>query len=77
MYLFLAVLGLDCCTWNFSSCSEQGLLFVVVLGLLTAVASLVERGLSGARALVMEALGLSICSSRALEHRLSSCGTQA
>ena len=71
-----------CCVfvavWAFSSCSERGLLFVVVLGLLTAGVSLVvERGLSGARALVMEALGLSICSSRALEHRLSSCGIQA
>ena len=36
-----------CCAWAFSSCSEQGLLFVVVRGLLTAVASLVaEHGLS-------------------------------
>ena len=30
MYLFLAVLGLYCCTWTFSSCGEQGLLFVVM-----------------------------------------------
>ena len=36
-----AALGLCCCTWASSSCSEQGLLFVVVHGLLTAVASLV------------------------------------
>ena len=43
---FLAVLGLHCCTWAFSSCCEQGLLFVVVRGLLIAVASLVaEHGL--------------------------------
>ena len=44
MYLFiylLAVLGLRCCVWAFSSCGEQGLLFVVVHGLLIAVASLV------------------------------------
>ena len=41
--LFLAVLGLCCCVWAFSSCSEQGLLFVVVWGLLIAVASLVEE----------------------------------
>ena len=40
-FLFLAVLGLCCCVWAFSSCSEQGLLFVVVRGLLIAVASLV------------------------------------
>ena len=46
MYLFLAVLGLRCCTWAFSSCGELGLLFVVVCGLLIAVASLVvEHGL--------------------------------
>ena len=40
-YLFLAVLGLRCCTQVFSSCSERGLLFVGVRGLLIAVASLV------------------------------------
>ena len=46
IYLFLAALGLCCCAWAFSSCGEWGLLFVVVRGLLTAVASLVaERGL--------------------------------
>ena len=44
--LFLAALGLRCCTQAFSSCSERGLLFVAVLGLLIAVASLVaELGL--------------------------------
>ena len=43
---FLAVLGLLCCTQAFSSCSEQGLLFVVVHRLLIAVAYLVaEHGL--------------------------------
>ena len=46
IYLFLAVLGLRCCAWAFSSCSERGLLFVAVHGLLIAVASLVaEHGL--------------------------------
>ena len=46
MYLFLAALGLHCCPWAFSSCGERGLLFVVVCGLLIAVASLVaEHGL--------------------------------
>ena len=39
IYLFLAVLGLCCCAWAFSSCSEQGLFFAVVRGLLIAVAS--------------------------------------
>ena len=43
---FLAVLGLRCCAWAFSSCGEPGLLFVEVHGFLIAVASLVvEPGL--------------------------------
>ena len=41
IYLFLAVLGLRCCSRAFSSCGEQGLLFVAVHGLLIAVASVV------------------------------------
>ena len=44
--LFLAALGLCTCVWAFSSCSEQGLLFVVVCRLLVVVDSLVaEHGL--------------------------------
>ena len=46
IYLFMAMLGLRCCAWAFSSCGERGLLFVMVGGLLIAVASLVaEHGL--------------------------------
>ena len=46
IYLFLAVLGLPCCTQAFSSCGEWGLLFIAVRGLLITVASLaVEQGL--------------------------------
>ena len=46
IYLFMAALGLRCWVQAFSSCSERGLLFVVVRGLLIAVASLVaEHGL--------------------------------
>ena len=37
--LFLAALGLRCYARAFSSCSEWGLLFVTVLGLLIVVAS--------------------------------------
>ena len=45
-YLFLAALGLRCCAGAFSSGGEQGLLFVAVRGLLSAVASPVaEHGL--------------------------------
>ena len=46
IYLFMAALGLRCCTRAFSSCEERGLLFIMVQGLLIAVASLVaEHGL--------------------------------
>ena len=40
-FVFLAALGLLCCVQAFSSCGEQGLLFVVVHRFLIAVASLV------------------------------------
>ena len=46
MYLFLAALCLCCCAQAVSSCSEWGILFLAVRGLLIAVASLVaENGL--------------------------------
>ena len=46
IYLFLAALGLRCCARAFASYGEQGLLFVVVRGLLIVVAPLVaELGL--------------------------------
>ena len=50
MYSFLAALGPCRVAWAFSSCGEQGLLFVVVHGFLIAVACLVSR-----------VLGLSSC----------------
>ena len=54
IYLVLAVLGLHC-VQTFSSCSEQGLLFVAVQGLLIVVASH-----CGCRARALEH-GLSSC----------------
>ena len=46
-FCFLAALSLHCYTQAFSSCGEQGLPFVVVLGLLVALDSLIaEHGLS-------------------------------
>ena len=42
-YLFLAVLGLRFCARAFSSCGEQGPLFIAVRGPLTVVASLVAE----------------------------------
>ena len=45
-YLFLAAFGLCCCPGAFSSCGEQGLLFVSGRGLLIGVASFLgEHGL--------------------------------
>ena len=48
IYLFihlfiLVVVDLCCCARVFSNCGEQGLLFVVVCGILTVVASLVAE----------------------------------
>ena len=42
-YYFLAVVGLCCCERAISSCSELGLLFLAVCGLLIVVASLVAE----------------------------------
>ena len=78
LFIYLAALGLRCCARAFSSCNEWGLLFVVVCGLLTAVASLCSGAQApGTRAAVVVARGLSSCGLWALEHRLSSCGTRA
>ena len=43
LFLFLAVLCLCCCAGAFSSCAEQGLLFIAVRRLLIAVAPLVAE----------------------------------
>ena len=63
---------------RFSGCGERGLLFVVVHGLLIAVASLCFGAWApGAWASVVVALGPSSCGSQALERRLSSRGSWA
>ena len=53
---------------------SRGYCFVWGLGLLLAVASLVEHKLWGSLASVIAAQVLSSCSSRALEPGLRSCG---
>ena len=79
IYLFLAALALRCCARAFSSCGERGLLFVAVLRLLIAVASLaVEHGVQ-ARGLqqlwhmgsVVVARRLQSTGSVVVAHRLS------
>ena len=45
LFFLLAALGLHCCARAFSSCDEQGLLFIAVHRFLIVVASLVvEHG---------------------------------
>ena len=39
VFFFLARLGVFCFAWVFSSCGERGLLFIVLHGFLTEVAS--------------------------------------
>ena len=68
-FFFLAVLGPRCRAQAFSSCSERGLLFVVVRGLHCT-------GFSCCRARAL-GVGFSSCGSWALERRLSSCGARA
>ena len=79
IYLFWAALGLHCCAWAFSSCSKRGwgLLFVVVRGLLIAVASRCRARALGARASVVVARGLQSAGSVVVAHGLScsmACG---
>ena len=66
IYLFLAALGLHCCSWAFSGCGERGLLFIAVRGLLIVVASVC----CGARA-------LGAWASVVVARRLHSCGSRA
>ena len=69
-YVFMAALGLHCCSRAFSSCGERELLFVVVCSGFSCCGA---RAV-GAQTSVVVAHGLSSCGSWALEHRLSSCG---
>ena len=71
-WVFVAACGL------YSSWSDWELLFDSVRGLLIAVSSLCcGTQALGAWASVVVACGLGSCGSRALEHRLSSCGARA
>ena len=80
IYVFLAVLGLPCCTWAFSSCSEWGLLFVVVCRLFIAVASLARLSAHAQASVVVACrlqslLGTSGAWAQLLQHSCSeACG---
>ena len=58
IYLFLAVSGVRCCRQPFSSCGEQGLLFVVALASYCGGCSCCGAQTLGARASVVVAHGL-------------------
>ena len=76
--LLLAMPGLCCCMHFSLVVTSRAYSLVAVCMLLTEVASLVEEhGLWGARASVVVAHGFSSRGSRALEHRLNSCGAWA
>ena len=71
IYLFLAALGLRCCAQAFSSCGEQGLLFIAVRGLLIAMASLVaEHRLQACRLQQLQHVGSVV-----VAHGLQSTGS--
>ena len=77
MYLFLAALGLLCCAQAFSRCGERGLLCCGARASHCGGFSCCGAWALGTWVSVVAARGLSSCGSRALEHRLSSCGAQA
>ena len=63
--IYFVALGLCCCVQAFSSCGEQGLLFIMVHRLLIVVASLVaEHRLQ------------DVWASKVAAHEFSSCGTR-
>ena len=73
VFLFLAVLGLGCCTQAFSSCGERGLLSSCRGQVAHCCGSCCCRAAAlGTWVSVLVARGLRGCGSRALEHRLSS-----
>ena len=85
IYFIFGALGLCCCVWAFSSCGEWGLLFIVVRGLLIAVASLVaEHGLQAHGLQQLQHTGSvvvaqgpqSVRASVVVARELSSCGSQ-
>ena len=77
LVLFVAVLGLRCCT-GFSLVVSGGCSLVVAHRVLIALASLAgEHRLWCAGYSSWQHLGLVLASSQALERGLSSCGAQA
>ena len=59
LFIYLAALGLRCCTWAFSSCGKRGLIFIAVHRPLVAVGSRCIALVLGVRASVVVAYGRS------------------
>ena len=83
LYLLIYLFIFDCTGSSlllglFLVVASRGSTLVAVRGLLIALAFLaVEHTLQGTLNSLDVACGLGSCSSRALEHRLNSCGTRA
>ena len=73
----MAVLGLCCCAWAFSSCGERATLRCGARASHCSGFSCCRARALGVWALVVVAHGLSSCGSRALECRLNGCGARA
>ena len=71
------MLGLRGCSGFSLAGASRGYSLAVQTSPCGGFSHVVEHGLKGARVSVAEAHGLSRCDSRALQHRLSSCGAQA
>ena len=69
IYLFMAALGLRCCTWPSLVEASRGYPLVAIHGLLIVMAFLASTG--------SRMRGLSNCNSWAIERQLSNCGLQA
>ena len=72
----MAVLGLHCLTWAFSSCGDWGI-FSSCQASHCGSLSCCGAQAPDAQVLVVATCGFSSHSSQSLECRLSSCGTQA
>ena len=71
-FILLAMVGLHCCKWAFSSCSWRGCSLVAVGRLLIVVFLVAELGLQGAGASVVVAYGPSCLAACGI--LLESCG---
>ena len=78
IYLFLAMLGLHCCVWAFSTCGEREATFQLqYAGFLLWQLLLLQSSIKDMQVSAVTAYGLRSCSSQVLEHRLNNCDTRA